>query len=940
MEIRLGAADSEGAISPAETVRLNLEKVDAVPAPAFLKEILPVDNSIWRSLKELQLTQLTTLKEDEEPPTILLVFDQFEELFTYTPAQQLAFRRELAEVLHTRLPQRYWDMLGLYEGDDAPFTDREKQHLLRGLRVHVVTAIREDRMHLLGSLADYLPTISKNWFELKHLDRDEAIRAIEAPAAHKGAFSTAPFSYEPAVRDAIITYLSKGEGGIESTQLQVICDALDRRLAGKKERTVTPALMGDLKMITAQFYQDKLAEIEDPDQRLIARKLVENELIYAQARRRLSLFSGQIYDYGVSPDTLRILVDGHLLRAEPDLKGGYNYEVSHDSLVDPILEARGEREVDEAETERLRLEREAEVERERVAEEQIRKMITGEFYRDILTKIEDPDQRLLARNLVEDEMIFERRRLMLFSERIYIFGVRPETLRILVDGHLLRAEPNLQRGGYNYEVSHDSLVDPILKAREARKVEEAETERLHLEREAEAERLRVAEEHARVMAVEGERKVRRLNGILMGLLAAAVLAVGVAFYFSKEAGLKEKEAQEQADLAEAVLDKIYFYEGEFGVATEESRSGIKFGFINKKLETKIEFKYNEAHPFDDFFGFAKVKRGEKYYFIDTTGREFLLATEFSSVRKKDVQALDISNTRLGVLSRMLRNYPNLKILYAYGLGLTDIEELANLTDLQTLDLHYNSNLTNINALANLTSLHTLDLSNNSSLANVDALANLTALQTLDLHFNSSLTNIDSLAKLSKLKTLYLSYNSSLTNVGVLENLTALKMLDLSNSSSLMDVDILENLTALQTLSLRNNSSLINVDGLAKLTNLKTLYLSYNLSLTNVDILEDLTALKTLDLSNNLSLINVDGLAKLTNLKTLYLSSNSSLTNVDVLANLTNLQELDLSENGSLTNVDGLSNLTNLQTLSLINTPIPKEKLQELVKALPNCKISY
>jgi hypothetical protein len=205
-------------------------------------------------------------------------------------------------------------------------------------------------------MADYLPMISKNWFILEHLNEVEAVAAIEEPAALVGDFATAPFTFAPATRDAIIEYLSTDKiGGIESTQLQVICDAIDRRTATDTDRLITPERAGDLRQITEQYYWDKLADIEDEDQRQLARLLIENELIYEQAERRLSLFSGQITDHGLQPETLQLLVKGYLLRAEPDLRGGYNYELSHDSLVAPILKAKRERVVEEEKVKALAL---------------------------------------------------------------------------------------------------------------------------------------------------------------------------------------------------------------------------------------------------------------------------------------------------------------------------------------------------------------------------------------------------------------------------------------------------------------------------------------------------------------------------------------------------------------------------------------------------------
>ena len=77
------------------------------------------------------------------------------------------------------------------------------------------------------------------------------------------------------------------------------------------------------------------------------RALCEDGLISTN-QRRLSLEAGRIAEhYKVPPDTLERLVDQRLLRAEPRL-GSLYYELSHDTLVRPILADRAEREARQA----------------------------------------------------------------------------------------------------------------------------------------------------------------------------------------------------------------------------------------------------------------------------------------------------------------------------------------------------------------------------------------------------------------------------------------------------------------------------------------------------------------------------------------------------------------------------------------------------------------
>jgi hypothetical protein len=355
VEFRLFAAASSEARSPLaitkEVLRKKLETKSKDLTP--IDKLLPNDNSLWRILKEIQIRRLM---EDREKaiadPPLLLIFDQFEELFTHSRQEQLYFRSQLAEATTNRLPQRYWEILSLYEGMEGPVTVEEKKLLMRPMRIHVLTAIREDRIHLLGELTDYLPAIGKNWFKLDHLNEQEATRAIEAPARQLGDFATPAFTFAPELRKEIIHYLSSEYVGIESAQLQVICDAIDRKMAKQSSRVATLDITGELENITSNYYWEKIKAIDNEEQELAARRLIEEQLIFEEAERRLTLYGGQILETGLEQETLDILIDSYLLRSEPDVRGGYNYEISHDSLIRPILEAKHERLVEEQNEER------------------------------------------------------------------------------------------------------------------------------------------------------------------------------------------------------------------------------------------------------------------------------------------------------------------------------------------------------------------------------------------------------------------------------------------------------------------------------------------------------------------------------------------------------------------------------------------------------------
>ncbi|MCZ6738920.1 MAG: septum formation family protein, partial [Actinobacteria bacterium] len=139
---------------------------------------------------------------------------------------------------------------------------------------------------------------------------------------------------------------------VDPSQLQIICQHLERSILPKKQQTADPEAIVEISLedlggeeglneILRDFYRREIEDFGSEDQALI-RKLCEIGLI-SRSGRRLSLEEGEIQaDFGVSSDLLDDLVDRRILRAEPRV-GSVYYELAHDTLVAPILVYRGER---------------------------------------------------------------------------------------------------------------------------------------------------------------------------------------------------------------------------------------------------------------------------------------------------------------------------------------------------------------------------------------------------------------------------------------------------------------------------------------------------------------------------------------------------------------------------------------------------------------------
>lgn len=371
LSFRFGAYNEDNKLSPLSSSKEGLSN-GVVSVAVELEKIKPSgEDSLWFHLKNRQLSG--------GAKGYLLIFDQFEELFTYPKEAVQAFGQQLSELLFTTIPEHFRVNLeaGLKSSPDF-LTEKEMQRLHQPFDLRIVMAIRSDRMSLMNQLKPFLPNILQNCFELRSLTVQEAESAILSPAylpQEVGPFDTPVFDYEDAAVASLIDFLSENHTQeIESFQLQILCEYVERYVVLKKGKNlVSQQDIARPELILENYYLDKINELPEAD-RLPARQLIEEGLVFEEEERRLSLYEGQIArNYGISNDLLAMLLNTHLIRSEPSLRGGYTYELSHDTLVSPVLKAKAKR----LEGERLEAARKAQqlkeeemAELRRVAEEE------------------------------------------------------------------------------------------------------------------------------------------------------------------------------------------------------------------------------------------------------------------------------------------------------------------------------------------------------------------------------------------------------------------------------------------------------------------------------------------------------------------------------------------------------------------------------------------
>ena len=291
--------------------------------------------SLWEFFKTAMFWRGDALQ------TPVLVMDQFEEIFTL---QSIENRRLLAE------------QLGELVGAGLPATVRARRkageklpYSERPPALKIILSLREEYFGALQELTREVPKILETRFRIIPLHQEQAKRAVVEPArlADGNTFSTRPFQYADKAVQTMMDFLEAEAGKIESFQLQILCRHVEEQVkrkqaAGATEVTVDPTYLGERKAMDAilqNFYLDTIKTLPARRDRRRARRLCEVGLLNAAGRRKSLDEEDVVRDYKVRPPILARLEDRRLLRKEPRL-GAFYYELSHDSLAQPVMNSR------------------------------------------------------------------------------------------------------------------------------------------------------------------------------------------------------------------------------------------------------------------------------------------------------------------------------------------------------------------------------------------------------------------------------------------------------------------------------------------------------------------------------------------------------------------------------------------------------------------------
>src|SRR5438105_2395493 len=287
----------------------------------------------------------------------LLIFDQFEEIFTLAQTDDFGRKRaaefieDLADLVENRAPKALEARIEQDESAAERFDFTRSDY-------RILIALPEDYLAHLEALKDVMPSITQNRMRLARMTGEQALSAVVKPGGKLVSLEVA---------EAIVRFIAGGSelrnAEVEPSLLSLICRELNNaRIAKGRAEISVDLLAGSHDTILADFYERTLA-----DQPEALRRYIEDELLtdsgfresIAEERVRKAFAAA-----GARPDALAALVDRRLLRIEErlDLR---RVELTHDVLCSVVAASRD-----------LRHEREARDEAERkLAEQRARALV-------------------------------------------------------------------------------------------------------------------------------------------------------------------------------------------------------------------------------------------------------------------------------------------------------------------------------------------------------------------------------------------------------------------------------------------------------------------------------------------------------------------------------------------------------------------------------------
>ena len=421
-----------------------------------IKEVVKSKNKGDESLYEFFHCH-TFHNAEEERIKLLIIFDQFEEIFTLQDDESIKkqFFAELADLLNDIMPTILQQNLAvpvenerptIVENDDdfdAVFDNidlgvkSEMPNFVSDNEIHWVFTIREDFLSEFEYYTASIPSLKQNRYGLRPINEEQAAQIIVRPVPGLIDESVAKLIIEKVTGKTDFKLDGIPEIEVDSAVLSLY---LNRLYNAKTTENITSELIEEKgSEIIKDFYADAISGIENT-----TIEYLEDMLLNGQGRRdNITIYDAK-HDGGATDEELDILCNKKKILRQFNYAGDLRIEYVHDILCPVVKSHKDERLlIKQQEEEKLKLEKEKEalLAQEKAKREKIEREAEEERLKQEREKKELEEKNKKYRNRVRLYLIFSFLLALLVAPLLYNFIFPPEQWQLqLVEDQTVGSE--------------------------------------------------------------------------------------------------------------------------------------------------------------------------------------------------------------------------------------------------------------------------------------------------------------------------------------------------------------------------------------------------------------------------------------------------------------------------------------------------------------------
>jgi hypothetical protein len=291
--------------------------------------ITDVDFSLWEFFHSSIFWS-----SDNYPLILMIVLDQFEEIFTLTKNKVIVcqFFEELSDLCDNKIPKYIKEYLN---------SKKERREFLDTINYRLIISLREDFLARLEEYSVNIPSFRRNRFSLQSINEEQAMEIILKPSGGLVSEDVAIEIIRKVTNNANFKIDGVPEISVEPSLLSLFCNELNKKRIASDSLIISMDLLNEFgDNIITEYYENTISLISEKSMLFLERALLTSK------GYRDSVALSDALENGVTNEEIDLLQSNRVIHVD-EWDGTKRIEFTHDVLCKIAKEKRDERRVNQ-----------------------------------------------------------------------------------------------------------------------------------------------------------------------------------------------------------------------------------------------------------------------------------------------------------------------------------------------------------------------------------------------------------------------------------------------------------------------------------------------------------------------------------------------------------------------------------------------------------------